>query len=193
MRLFVAILLDDGVRSALQRLEDRLKPSCEGVRWISAELLHLTMKFLGEVADRDVAGVAEAVARCAHEAAPFDMAIAGCGTFPAGGAVRIVWAGVRQESGALLRCAEAVERNLEPLGFPPERRPYSAHITIGRVRIDRSGGRLRSTVARNTLDPVEQSVSSITLMSSVLSPSGPTYTAVSTAKLGRADDRQTGD
>ena len=184
MRLFVAVTLSDDVRAALTDAQNRLRETCQGVRWIPARQLHVTLRFLGEVPDPDVTGVAEAVARAASQAKPFTMDLSGCGCFPPRGPVRIVWVGLREEGGALLRCAEAVERELESAGFPRERRPFSAHITIGRVREDRSHGQTRMAVEACAFGPVPQAVESITLMSSVLSPKGPTYTAVSTTNLG---------
>ena len=98
--------------------------------------------------------------------------------------MRIVWAGLDEPSGALLQCAEAVEGELAQIGFARERRPFSPHITIGRVREDRSGGQIRAAAEGITLDAGDQSVASLTLMSSVLSPQGPTYSAVSRTNLG---------
>lgn len=186
MRLFVAIELVEQVQSMLGDVQSALKRSCDGVRWIQPALVHLTVKFLGEVPDSDVNQVADAVARAAVDATPFTMRLAGCGCFPPRGAVRIVWAGVEEASGALLQCVEAVEAQLESCGFPKERKPFSPHITIGRVREDRSAGRIRSAVEGHTLGPAQQPVSSITLMSSVLSPKGPTYTPVNVTNLGPA-------
>lgn len=184
MRLFVAIEFSDRVRSALGEVQASLAPKCDGVRWVPPEQVHLTAKFLGEVPDRDVNRVAEAVARAAAKAVPCDMEISGCGCFPPRGGVRIVWAGGSEKTGSLAQCVEFVEGELEALGFHKERRPFSPHITIGRVRDDRSGGRLRSTVEAHTFPSLEEEISSITLMSSVLSPKGPTYTPVSRTKLG---------
>lgn len=184
MRLFIAIEFSDEVRSTLSEVQAGLAPKCEGVRWIPAEQVHLTVKFLGEVPDRDVNKVAEAVARAAATATPCGLAIAGCGCFPPRGPVRIVWAGGSEGTGALLQCVEGVETELAQLGYPKERRPFSPHITIGRVKEDRSGGRLRSAVEDHTYPSVEEAISSITVMSSVLSPKGPTYTPVSRTKLG---------
>ncbi len=186
VRLFVAIELDERVRSALTGLQAALRPECDGVRWIPVSHVHVTVKFLGEVVDRNVNQVAEAVARAAAGASAFDMRIIGCGCFPPRGPVRIVWAGVEEGSGAMLQCFEALEAQLEPIGFPKERKAFAPHITIGRVREDRSGGRLRSAVEGQTFSPAEQSVSSINLMSSVLSPKGPTYTPVSIGSFGQA-------
>jgi len=184
MRLFVAIELSGSVRAVVKAVQDGLRPSCDGVRWVPVHQVHLTAKFLGEVSDAKVAGVSEAVARAAKAAAPFTMEVAGCGCFPPRGPARIVWVGLREESGALVRCVDVVEEELARLGFAKERRPFSPHVTIGRVRDDRSHGGIRSAVEAFTFDSVEQSVSSITLMSSVLSPKGPTYTAVSKTNLG---------
>ena len=186
MRLFVAIELSKRTRSALQGVGVAVSEECTGVRWIPAERLHLTIKFLGEVPDGDVVKVADAVARTAAGSAPFEMEIAGCGCFPPRGPVRIVWAGIKEESGVLQECVETLESELEELGFARERRRFSPHLTIGRVREDHSGGRLRSADESHGFDSLEESVSSLTLMSSVLSPRGPSYTPASTARLGRA-------
>jgi 2'-5' RNA ligase len=184
MRLFVAIELSDSVRSVVKAVQDGLHPSCDGVRWVPAHQVHVTAKFLGEVPDAKVPDVSNAVARAATKAASFAMQVAGCGCFPPRGPVRIVWVGLREESGALMRCVDTVEDELANIGFAKERRPFSPHVTVGRVRDDRSHGGIRSAVEDFTFDSVEQSVSSITLMSSVLSPKGPTYTAVSKTNLG---------
>jgi 2'-5' RNA ligase len=179
MRLFVAIELDDTIRSALKSAQVELGARCAGVRWLPAHQLHLTAKFLGEVRDTDVSDVSEAVARSAAEAESFDMNIEGCGCFPKRGPARIVWAGANEVSGNLLKCIEALESEMEQVGFTREQRSFSPHITIGRVREDRSGGRIRAAADGLTLDAGIQAVASLTLMSSVLSPKGPTYAVVS--------------
>ena len=157
VRLFVAIEFSDRVRSVLQDIQDALRPKCDGVRWVRAQQLHLTAKFLGEVKDPEVPAVGEAVARAAAQAAAFTMEVGGCGCFPTGGPVRIVWTGLGEETGALGRCVEAVEAELEKIGFAKERRPFSAHVTIGRVREDRSLGGIRSTVSATTCRRVSRS------------------------------------
>lgn len=184
MRLFVAIELSEPVRSVLAKVQADLRAGCDGVRWIPSHQLHLTVKFLGEVPDRDVDKVATAVAQAAKQGGPFELQIAGCGCFPPKGPVRIVWAGGREPSGVLLTCVDALEDKLESLGFARERKRFSPHITIGRVREDRSGGRIRDTVVAQRLDEVRESVTVLTLMSSVLSPKGPTYTPVNKTDLG---------
>ncbi len=189
MRLFVAIEFSSNVRSALAKVQSRLEASCGGVRWIPPRQIHLTVKFLGDVPDANVEAVSRALADATVDAEPFDMELVGCGCFPPKGSVRIVWTGVNEESGRLHRNVEAVEREMARLGYAKERRAYSPHVTIGRVRRDDSGGAIRSAAENCNLDAVGQPVSSMTLMSSVLSSKGPTYAPVVTTGFGRTNPR----
>lgn len=184
MRLFVAILLNDASRAGLEAVQRRLAPRCPDVRWVPKDQLHLTVQFLGDVPDGDVAAIGQALSSGAKSVAGFEMGIEGCGVFPPRGPVRIVWAGANEPSGTMPRCVAEVHAALRAVGYPPEDRPWSPHITIGRVKEDRSGGRLREMVEVCACGPWLTRVDSVTLMSSVLSPKGPTYTPVSAAKLG---------
>ncbi|MGE0653819.1 MAG: RNA 2',3'-cyclic phosphodiesterase, partial [Alphaproteobacteria bacterium] len=154
------------------------------VRWTPAEQLHVTVKFLGDVPDADVPKVCTALERTAQGMESFSATFETTGCFPPRGPVRIVWAGANDETGEFQACAGCVESEMEVLGFPREDRPFTPHVTIGRVKDDSSGGRLRSAVDAATLEPVAQSIDTLTLMSSVLSPKGPTYAIVSRAALG---------
>ncbi len=184
MRLFVAILLDDAVKSALRAAQTSLAQRCPDVRWVSPPLLHLTVKFLGETADGHVAAVCDAVTEAIDDVAPFRLTVGGCGCFPRHGPVLIVWAGVAENSGILGACAERIDLAMEKFGFAREQRQFSPHVTLGRVRNDRSNERIRSGVQDCVLGPIDQSVSAVTVMSSVLSPNGATYTTVATLALG---------
>lgn len=192
MRLFVAIELTDEVREALTEVQSALGRTAEGVRWVRAEQLHLTVKFLGETPDAEVARAAEAVARSAARAKPFEMGLTDSGCFPPRGPVRIVWAGMHDPSGSLLECVNAVEEEMEGIGFPRESRPFSPHITIGRAREGRSSDGTRSAVEGVKMERVGQLVNELTLMSSVLSPKGPSYSVVSRARLGAAANPPSG-
>ena len=184
MRLFVAIELGEANRSRLARLQGSLERKCRGVRWVQEHQLHMTVKFLGDVPDGQVPDVSAALELAASSGKPFTMDLQGAGCFPTRGPVRIVWSGATETSGALTQCVAAVEDELESLGFPRERRPFSPHITIGRVRFDDSDGRIRSAVNAAAYENMVQAVKSLTLMSSALSPKGPAYSVVSRANLG---------
>ncbi|MCH7591641.1 MAG: RNA 2',3'-cyclic phosphodiesterase [Planctomycetes bacterium] len=185
MRLFVAIELSDRVRSVLADVQASLGATSHGIRWIPRDRMHLTLKFLGDVPDRDVDGVAKAVRSVAKELKGFDMEIAGAGCFPPRGPVRIVWAGLQEKSGTLAECAKQLDQGLHPLGFPQELRPFSPHLTLARLRHDDSDGALRTAVEKCTYSPVTQAVSKLTLMSSVLSRKGPTYAPICSARFSR--------
>ncbi len=182
--MFVAFLLDDRVRGLLRTVQDRLRRSCDGVRWVKPEQMHVTVQFLGEVADVDIAEVTDAVARGAAKGEPFTLSIEECGCFPPRGAVRVVWAGAKDETGAMLRSVQAIQDELSGVGFDPERRAWSSHITIGRARNAQADSAMRNSIERCTYDSLDQRVESVTLMASVLSPTGPTYTEVGRATLG---------
>jgi len=188
VRLFIAIELDESHRTAITRWQDGVRPRCDGVRWIPLVQLHLTVKFLGDVRDQDVLDLSHAIRRASTVSGPFELRVSGCGCFPPRGAVRIVWVGAKEESGVLRRLVEAVEDECESAGFPREAKPFSPHITIGRVRDDRSGGKLRAIVEAGSLPERVQSVKMLSLMESVLAPKGPTYTSIGRFALGVADE-----
>lgn len=183
MRLFVAIELEPQVRRALSKVQDSLRRSVRDVKWVDPELMHLTVKFLGDVPDGDVPRVTRAVERAAGRSEAFEMAVGGTGCFPPRGNVRVVWAGVSEPSGLLKACVQAAEEELAQEGFPPEQRGFSAHITLGRIKFDKSRGAARDAVTAATLQEKTQSVGELVLMSSVLSRQGPTYTPVARTRL----------
>lgn len=184
VRLFVAWLLDDPVIAALSRIQKTLANSCDGVRWINPQQLHMTVKFLGDIPDSDVTRVSEAVDRGAAKCTPFTISLCGCGCFPPRGPVRIVWIGAEETTGTIIQSAKEIIGELVDVGFEPEPREWSPHITIGRVRDDRSHGGIRDAVEASSLETLHQSVQSVSVMSSVLSKQGPTYTAIHTTELG---------
>lgn len=184
VRVFVAILLSEGIREQLERLQADLGGLVDGVRWVQPANLHLTMKFLGEITDADVARVCDAAKNVARQAEPFDMTVTDYGCFPNRGPVRIVWAGTDEPTGRLQSLYETCEDHLEDIGLARERRPFSPHITIGRVKRDQSGGRIRRHVQDGTFGAGTQSVSSLAVMQSQLSSKGPTYIPLACVDFG---------
>lgn len=186
MRVFVAIELDRSLKKVLAGMIDGLAEFRKAVRWARPEQLHLTLKFLGEVPDARVPEVCDACRRLACDAEPFALAVDRCGCFPPGGKVRVIWGGMAEPSAGLLDCAARGEDAWERLGFPRERRPFTAHMTVGRVRDDRSVGRLRDAIASLSLDAASQSVNAITVFQSVLGPRGAAHHALGRFPLGGA-------
>ena len=185
MRLFVGITVDDQTKRRMLRIGERIEIRDARVRWCTAEQLHLTLKFIGEVAEDQVTPIYDAVRRVAEDLQPFAIEIANTGCFPGQGPVRIVWVGGSEPSGLLIQAVQGLEDKLEPLGITREKRTFSEHFTIGRVKFDRSHGKLRAAIAASTFESVCQEVSEIVLYQSILSGAGVHYTPILRAELKR--------
>ena len=190
VRTFVAVKLEPEVLRALEGAQARLR-GLEGgraCRWVDAESIHLTFHFLGDVPEDRLREVFDAVARGCRGFGPIDIGIAGLGCFPNARQPRIVWAGVREESGRLADLQRAIGRELAGVGYPPERRPFSPHLTIGRVRRDAARADIaalgRSVSAQPQEAMAEMRVARVHVIESELRPSGAVYTIMSTTELG---------
>ena len=183
MRLFVAIELDREVKQALIDVQGQLGEFSRVARWARPEQMHLTVKFLGETPDQKVEAVCAAAGRVAGQVGPFQITLTDCGCFPPRGAVRIVQRGLADETQTLHRCRDLCEETFAELGFERERRAYAPHLTIGRVRDDRTGGQLRAAVEGITCQPISQSVEALCVVRSELSPGGAKYTNIAEHKF----------
>ena len=178
MRLFTAIELDDRVKDVLVRARESLSRHDRVVRWVTRDQMHLTLVFLGDVPDDRVDDVCRAVQRAADRLSPFDITVAGSGCFPPRGHVRVVWVGVEDQGGHLKGCHAACEDELEAIDFPRESRPFSAHLTLGRVREDATNGALRNDVEQLKVPSMTQHAGSIHVIRSELTPHGARYVTV---------------
>jgi len=125
IRCFVAVELPKSMREEIGRVNGSI--ATEGLRLVRPELMHITMKFLGDVPQGMVGKVSEALGRV--RAAPISVQVKGIGSFP-GRAVRVVWLGLNAD---FRKLHEGIECELKPLGFPPDERGFSPHVTLGRV------------------------------------------------------------
>jgi 2'-5' RNA ligase len=179
MRLFVAVELDPAVRAAARevaddlrrRIGDRLK-----ARWVPPENMHLTVRFIGHVEDARVPEVLDAL-QPPLAIAPFDLELGECGVFPSSGPPRVFWIGLASGFPALQTMHEEFNRRLQPLGFTPEHRPFSAHLTLARIKDAPRGS---GSVARDAVRAVQSprarcQVTHAAVFRSVLSPHGSRY------------------
>jgi 2'-5' RNA ligase len=187
VRTFVAIELPDPILARLEELQARIKEDVPPglVRWVRPEGIHLTLKFLGDVPVAQIEGLARALQEACAPHGGFTVRIAGLGCFPNPHRPRVIWVGVEEPSGALARLQHDVERALTPLGYPPEGRAFSPHLTLSRVK---GGGRealeaLGAYVSRSAVTVGEMQASAVHLMRSDLRPSGAVYTALAVAPL----------
>ena len=153
---------------------------------------HLTLKFLGEVEDQRTAEMSAALAAATRGFQAFDIALAGLGAFPTPTRPRVLWAGVTGGGPRLTELAGAVDDALAAIGFPPEPRAFSAHITLARVREPRRDAGLADALARAaSLELGSSRVDRIVLMRSQPSPAGARYSEVSSAPLSAEISRET--
>ena len=186
MRLFVAVELDEPVKASLRKAQRALAAFDRAVRWVTSDQMHLTLKFLGEVPDARVEEVKAAAERVAQASSAFEIAVDGCGCFPPKGKVRVVWVGLDEPSGALAACNALCETGFAELGFARECRAFSAHLTLGRVRDDRTDGKLREAVEGVRVESCRQRADALCVIRSTLTPQGARYAVVSRCPLGGA-------
>jgi len=185
---FVAVETSSAVRAAAGELIDALRPAGADVKWVRPENMHLTLQFLGDVPTEQTATVCTAVAGAVEGLAPFELEIRGAGAFPHPGKARTIWLGAGEGLDAAVALHDRVEAALSRLGFKKERRRYTPHLTIGRVR--RPGPTLADLgrLLREQADypagrfPVRE----VVVFSSQLEPGGPIYTALGRGRLGGA-------
>jgi 2'-5' RNA ligase len=132
LRLFVALNFPPHLRQALWDATAPLRTLALPVKWVPAEAIHLTLKFLGEVPEERAADLAAALGRAVSGARPVSVAFGGFGAFPDVHRLRVVWAGIAAEP-ALELLQHQVEREFAPLGFPTEARAFRPHVTLGRA------------------------------------------------------------
>jgi 2'-5' RNA ligase len=188
-RLFVALEPPEAVRRRLAALTAELRRTAaraaDEIRWVAPENVHLTLQFLGAVPEERVAAVQAAIRGAAAEARTLGLELRGAGGFPNARRPRVVWVGVGGDVGPLAELAAEVGRRLAPLGFPPEDRPFSPHLTIGRARDRRGAPGLAGALARPVAaDGAPWRASELVLFESHLSPRGPRYEAIARAPLG---------
>jgi 2'-5' RNA ligase len=192
IRSFVAIELPDDARQALADLQQDLKAQAppKAVRWTRPESIHLTLQFLGDVAPNQVEAIAAALRGVCAGRTPFSFQLREVGVFPNPNRPRVVWAGIAELSGALAALQKQVSQALVPLGFEPEKRGFTPHLTLGRAARNASRqelAELGDLITRFDVGVVGQvTVDHITLMKSDLKPSGAVYTPLAVLPFGKA-------
>ena len=177
MRAFIAVEISEEARGAVARLQSELQSVGADVKWVEPENLHQTLKFLGEVEESRVPDLAAAL-NASLRTPPFSFTLEGTGAFPRPEHPRILWVGVQEGKDPLIGLARAVEAACSGCGFPPEERPFSPHLTIGRVRSPKGLGRLAEKLHGTQFQSGKSEVGEVALFQSVLRPGGPFYPVV---------------
>jgi 2'-5' RNA ligase len=182
VRAFIAIQLSEGLKSQIGELRSQLRlraRELRGVSWVQPDGIHLTLRFLGEIEEAQVGALGRVIMDAAVGVAPFTLKIGGLGAFPSIQRAKVLWLGVNDESGcnALARLQAAIEHGIIDLGFAPEDRAFSPHLTLARIRERDAAMQLASTLATERERLVgSMRAESVVLMRSQLRPDGAVYT-----------------
>ena len=186
IRTFIAVELPGDIKKRLDEVEDSLKALRIGAKWVAPESIHLTLKFLGEISTDTVKGVTDVIEEAALGIPEFRLKVRGLGVFPDPRRVRVVWAGLEGEVDKLVELQKRLDRGLEKLGFVPESRPFTPHLTLARVRDDTPAVQRQSMaklVESTAFEGGEFSVDSLSLMRSQLRREGAIYTRLVSVPL----------
>jgi 2'-5' RNA ligase len=180
IRTFIAVTIDPVIRQRAVEIIRALQAVPGDVKWVEPENLHFTLKFLGDVDSREIYKVCQLAGEAVAEMPPFEFEVHGAGAFPNLSRPRTFWLGARQGHDEMIALADRLEDALQKLGFRRETRQFQPHLTVGRLR---QGGRTSPKLVEVLQEYAEtevgqMSVDEITVYSSVLSRTGPTYEAL---------------
>ncbi len=176
MRLFLAVELPDAVRDHLVRAQDLLVPRIGKASFTKPETLHITLKFLGDVRDNEVAPLIESL-QAAKASSPITLRATGVDCFPNRGPVRIIAAMFGGDEKALAGVHAAIEQRCQYLGFEREQRKYTPHATLARARpiLPATTRDVAADQTQSIFPGPEFELSEFVLMQSALKPTGAEY------------------
>ena len=188
-RVFAALELPSELQQSLARLQKELAAAIppHSVRWVRSEGIHLTLRFYGDVEPERVPGIQAGLSRAAASTARMALQIEGVGVFPNAARPTVIWAGVHGDLEPLQRLQAVVEKEAVTLGFKPEARAYTPHLTLGRVNYG-----LRPGDVRRLMDALAQTGARsfgeftpghLSLMNTELRTGGSVYSQLSAASL----------
>lgn len=184
-RVFCAVELPPEVRARATEHIARLREAVPETRagWEREEKLHITLKFLGEIEAQRVAALSQAAARATQSAQPLTLSLENAGAFPTHGAARVLWLGIKDAAGGLVRLQQSLEDECASEGFQREERAFHPHLTIARVRAPQGARRLAALHREMGFPPVEFQVTKLVVIRSEMGAGGSRYTGVSRHQL----------
>ncbi len=185
-RSFIAVELSTEIAGGVRRIQAGLRERTTGVSWVRPEGIHLTLKFLGDVDPDRVGEIAGKAEEAIKTIGAFSIGIKGCGAFPNPRNPRVIWIGVDDPSGDVKRLQARVEQGMEEIGFAPEGRAYTPHLTVGRLRSGKGKGEIAQALeAMKGCDLGTMEVREVCLFRSQLKPTGAEYTKLKVMPLNK--------
>jgi 2'-5' RNA ligase len=188
IRSFIAIELPGELVSRFAEVLREFRRTEADVKWIRPEAIHLTLKFLGSIRPEAVEKISRALAPVVASREPFEVGVQGVGCFPSLRNPRVVWVGVDRGKDCLVSLQQEVEEKMAGLSFPAEDRPFTPHLTLGRVRSSRGKADLsRAVESRKGLEWGKFQAREVILFRSELKPSGAVYSKLKEFPLGKQE------
>lgn len=181
-RLFIAVSVPETIKKEIAALQRHLGRHDCPVRWVRPRALHITLRFLGDTPEHMLSQVKEALHTAAAAVEEAEICVEGTGFFPHARHPKVIWAGITQGADALTRLANALNGELERCGFDAEKRPFSPHITIGRIKHTGNADLLANDSER-VFPGMVMPLRDVHLIESDLRPTGPVYTVLGTYNL----------
>ncbi|MHC4308140.1 MAG: RNA 2',3'-cyclic phosphodiesterase [Planctomycetota bacterium] len=177
IRVFIAIEINCEIKNKLSEYLRNLKRVGADVKWVSPENIHLTLKFIGYVEEDALINLNRIINNAVASIEPFSISIGNIGAFPSLKRPRVIFVCVQEKGDNLLRIYEKLDKGVERLGIKKESRKYVGHITLGRVKSQKNISKLKNALNSGTECYFGlEKVTSLSLIQSKLSSTGPIYT-----------------
>lgn len=188
MRTFIAVNLEQDIRTEVERLQRDLKNMTSGFRWVKSELLHITLKFLGDIDPAAVSNISRAMDLVTHNHTSFTLSFAGMGAFPTWKKPRIVWIGMGKGASEMTALALDIDKALQEVAWENDKEQgqkkggkkdiFKPHLTLGRAKNNETAHISRDILNIEWRSAGTLCVDGFFLMESNLFPSGPVYRPV---------------
>jgi len=184
IRIFIAITLPEAIIEKIEIIQAKLKKTGADVKWVKPTNIHLTLKFLGYIADGELSKVKDKLTKIAQEFSPFSVYIEGINGFPSMDNPRVIWIGISKGAELVKGINKAVEENLSKAGLLREERPFHPHLTLGRCRSAKHKDKLIKEMKEQSTFIGELKINKISIYKSTLTSQGPIYNRLGNAALG---------
>jgi RNA 2',3'-cyclic 3'-phosphodiesterase len=186
LRSFIALELPDNVKETVALIIKRLRPAQHRyVKWVAPDGTHLTIKFLGNIYSSQIPQITGIMKTAAGKMPPLDLRLGGLGMFPNEQRPRVIWVALEGNTEPLAEMQREIEQALAPMGFAPENRAFTPHLTLGRVRDNASSDDRKEIAVVVKEKKIEYEASftlrELSLMKSTLTPTGAIYNRIDSA------------
>ena len=187
MRAFIAIELPQEIKNRITGLQKELQRTGADVKWVEPRNIHLTLKFLGEINKDMFIKLIGIIENLAKNNQPFTASLFSLGVFPKTDFARVIWTGIDKGEKETTLLAKDLEDRIQGLGIPKENRPFSTHITLGRIRSTKNREKLMPAILELGKElgkeNLEFNIEKIVLFKSSLTSSGPIYETLKEVSL----------